>query len=108
LSKKRRRRRRRSPSPTSDDGATSEDEPRRKEKKEKKEKKKKEKEIYKSAQFIEDSDVEYGDMEAFLEREKATRNRTKLVAETAGIDRVATMKPRGTKKRRQNIAAGAS
>jgi replication fork protection complex subunit Tof1/Swi1 len=101
LSKKRRRRRRRSPSPASDDDATSADEPRRKKRKEKK---KKEKEMYKSAQFIEDSDVEYGDMEAFLEKEKAARERAILAAEAAGTDRPATMKPTGTKKRRRNVA----
>lgn len=104
LSKKRRRRRRRSPSPGSDDDA-SVDEPRREKRKEKK---KKEKEIYKSAQFIEDSDVEYGDMEAFLEKEKVARERATLAAEAAGTDRPATMKPTGTKKRRRTVANGTS
>jgi replication fork protection complex subunit Tof1/Swi1 len=104
LSKKRRRRRRRSPSSGSEDDASSPDEPRRK----RKEKKKKEKEVYKSAQFIEDSDVEYGDMQAFLEKEKAARERAILAAEAAGTGRPATMKPTGTKKRRRNAAKGSS
>ena len=96
LSKKRRRRRRRSPSPVSDDDAVlSGDEPRRR-----KEKKKKEKEQYKSAQFIEDSDEEYGDMDAFLEKEKAQREKTSLAAASAGA-RPPTMKATGTKKRRR-------
>ena len=75
------------------------DGPRRK----KNEKKKKETEIYKSAQFIEDSDAEYGDMETFLEKEKAIRTR----AEAAGTGS-ATMKPTGTKKRRRNAVKGSS
>ncbi|KAI0942849.1 hypothetical protein AcV7_002147 [Taiwanofungus camphoratus] len=97
LSKKRqRRRRRRSPSPESKNGDSSEDEA------PKKEKKRKEKQQYKSAQFIEDSDAEYGDMEAFLEREKALREKTALAAATSG--HIATMKPTGTKKRRRKAA----
>ncbi|RDB17381.1 Topoisomerase 1-associated factor 1 [Hypsizygus marmoreus] len=99
LGKKRRRRRRRSPSPTSDDDVVVlGDEPRQKKKKEKK---KKEKEQYKSAQFIEDSDEEYGDIEAFLEKEKAMRERARLAAAAAGNGRPGTMKPTGTKKRRR-------
>jgi replication fork protection complex subunit Tof1/Swi1 len=96
LSKKTRRRRRARRSPTpSDSDADNDDEPVRK----KREKKKKEKETYKSAQFIEDSDEEYGDMEMFLEREKLLRERTaKAAAEGNGIG---TMKPTGTKKRRR-------
>ena len=92
--KRRRRRRRRSPSPISDDDDAG-DEPRRK----KKEKKKKEKEQYKSAQFIEDSDEEYGGMDAFLEKEKVQREKTALAAMSG--TRPATMKARGTKKRRR-------
>ena len=95
LSKKRRRRRRRSPSPASDDDAG--DEPRRK----KKEKKKKEKEQYKSAQFIEDSDEEYGGMDAFLEKEKAQREKASLAAAASAGGRPQTMKATGTKKRRR-------
>ena len=102
LSKKRRRRRRRSPSPDSDEGALSADEPKLKKRKEKK---KKEKETYKSAQFIQDSDEEYGDMDAFLEKEKAARERAILAAASAGDGtRLATMKPTGTKKRRKKGA----
>ena len=98
LSKKRRRRRRRSPSPTSDDDAVlSGDEPRRK----KKEKKKKEKEQYKSAQFIEDSDEEYGNMDAFLEKEKVQREKASLAAAASTGSRPPTMKATGTKKRRR-------
>lgn len=99
FSKKRRRRRRRSPSPESDADGMSGDEVMRKKRKEKK---KKEKETYKSAQFIEDSDAEYGDMESFLEKEKAARERAVLAAAASGTDRPATMKPTGTKKRRRN------
>ncbi|CCM05491.1 uncharacterized protein FIBRA_07712 [Fibroporia radiculosa] len=96
LSKKRRRRRRRrlhAPNPAG--AESSEDEAPRK----KKQKKKKEKQQYKSAQFIEDSDVEYGDMEAFLEKEKALRVKTALAAATTGQS--GTMKATGTKKRRK-------
>lgn len=100
LNRKRRRRRRRSPSPDSDDdGALSENEPRRKKRKEKKIK---EKEQYKSAQFIEDSDEEYGGMEAFLEKERVQREKAQLAAALAGpLDRPTTMKATGTKKRRR-------
>ncbi|KAF8961410.1 timeless protein-domain-containing protein [Flammula alnicola] len=103
LSKKRRRRRRRSPSPDSDDGALlSGDAPR---KRKRKEKKKKEKEQYKSAQFIEDSDQEYGGMEAFLEKERAQREKAALAATAVGVtDRPVTMKANGTKKRRRKGA----
>ncbi|KAF9556074.1 timeless-domain-containing protein [Agrocybe pediades] len=96
LSKKRRRRRRRSPSPDSDDAALSGDEHRRKKRKEKK---KKEKETYKSAQFIEDSDEEYGGMDAFLEQEKLRREKAEQAA-TAGAVNL-NMKKSGTKKRRR-------
>lgn len=96
LSKKRRRRRRRSPSPDSDNNA-SDDEPQKKKRKARK----KEKEVYKSAQFIEDSDAEYGDMEGFLEKEKAARERALRAAAAADDGRPSTMKPTGTKKRRR-------
>ncbi|KAF8153299.1 timeless protein-domain-containing protein [Crassisporium funariophilum] len=99
LNKKRRRRRRRSPSPASDDDAAlSGDEPRRKKRKEKQ---KKEKEQYKSAQFIEDSDEEYGGMDAFLDKEKVQREQALLAAASADNNRPATMKAAGTKKRRR-------
>jgi len=91
--KARRRRRRRSQSPD-EVGELPDDEPKRK-----KEKKKKEEKKYKSAQFIEDSDDECGDMDAFLEREKVLRERTARAAEESG--RVATMRAAGTKKRRK-------
>ncbi|KAG5637662.1 hypothetical protein H0H81_003683 [Sphagnurus paluster] len=104
LGKKRRRRRRlRSPSPDSDGSdAANEDEPKRREKKEKKIK---EKDQYKSAQFIEDSDEEYGDIEAFLEKEKAMRERTERSATASGGARIATMKAHGTKKRRRKTGS---
>lgn len=92
--KTRRRRRRRSPSLGSD-VELPDDEPRR----QKKEKKKKEEKKYKSAQFIEDSDEEYGDMEAFLEREKLLREKTARAAAESG--RIAPMRATGTKKRRK-------
>lgn len=99
LTKKRRRRRRRSPSPDSEnDDVLSGDQPRRKKRTEKKTK---EKEIYKSAQFIQDSDEEYGDMDAFLEKEKMQREKANIAVATAGASRLPTMKATGTKKRRQ-------
>ena len=100
LRKKRRRRRRRSPSPDSDndDAVFSGDQPRRKKRTEKKQK---EKEIYKSAQFIQDSDEEYGDMDAFLEKEKMQREKVKIAVATEGTSRLPTMKATGTKKRRK-------
>lgn len=98
--KKRRRRRRRSPSPESgSDGVLDDDGPRRK----KKEKKQKEKQQYKSAQFIEDSDEEYGDIEAFLEKEKVMRERAQRAAEASGVQ-ISNMKAQGTRKRRRKIA----
>ncbi|GBE89890.1 Topoisomerase 1-associated factor 1 [Sparassis crispa] len=100
LSKKRRRRRRRAPSPDSD-GDQSDEIPKVKKRKEKKQK---EKQQYKSAQFIEDSDVEPGDMEIFLEKEKALRERTALAAAASGLS--GTMRPTGTKKRRRKTAEG--
>jgi replication fork protection complex subunit Tof1/Swi1 len=95
LSKKsRRRRKRRSPS-NSDVELVDDDEPKRK----RREKKKKEETLYKSAQFIEDSDAEYGDMEAFLEREKALRDKAVMAAAQSG--KIGTMRATGTKKRRR-------
>ncbi|KAJ7608441.1 timeless protein-domain-containing protein [Roridomyces roridus] len=57
---------------------------------------------YKSAQFIEDSDEEYGDIDAFLEKEKEMRERILRTAEEAG--RSAPMKATGTKKRKKKDA----
>ncbi|KAI6124102.1 timeless protein-domain-containing protein [Pisolithus croceorrhizus] len=91
--KTRRRRRRRSPTPNTD-VELPDDEPKRRQAKNKREEK-----TYKSAQFIEDSDEECGDMEAFLEREKTLRERTAKAAEESG--RIATMRATGTKKRRK-------
>ncbi|KAI6107784.1 timeless protein-domain-containing protein [Pisolithus croceorrhizus] len=82
-----------SPTPNTD-VELPDDEPRRR-----KAKKKREEKTYKSAQFIEDSDEECGDMEAFLEREKTLRERTAKAAEESG--RIATMRATGTKKRRK-------
>ena len=95
LSKKTRRRRRARRSPSNSDSDTEEEQPKEKKKREKK---LKEKEIYKSAQFIEDSDEEYGDMEAFLEKEKELRERTSKAAIEGG--KIGTMKATGTKRRR--------
>ena len=94
LSKKTRRRRRARRSPSNSDSDAEEEQPKEK----KKEKKLKEKEIYKSAQFIDDSDEEYGDMEAFLEKEKELRERTSKAAIEGG--KIGTMKATGTKRRR--------
>ena len=71
------------------------DEPRRK----RKEKKKKELKLYKSAQFIEDSDMEEEELQAFLAREKALRE--KMAQASAASGQIATMKSTGTKKRRK-------
>ncbi|CAK5278316.1 unnamed protein product [Mycena citricolor] len=54
---------------------------------------------YKSAQFIEDSDEEYGDIDAFLEKEKVMRERILLQIEKTGME--APMQKTGTKKRRK-------
>jgi replication fork protection complex subunit Tof1/Swi1 len=102
LSKKARRRRRARRSPSTSDSDTAEDEPKQKKKREKKEK---EKETYKSAQFIEDSDEEYGDMDAFLEKEKQLRERTTAKAAAEGST-LGTMKATGTKKRRKKDGKG--
>jgi len=54
-----------------------------------------------SAQFIEDSDEEYGrDIEGFFEREAALRERTALAA-VDSLSHIGTMRPTGTKKRRR-------
>jgi len=102
LSKKARRRRRARRSPSTSDSDTDKDEPVQKKKREKKQK---EKETYKSAQFIEDSDEEYGDMDAFLEKEKQLREKTSAKAAAEG-GAIGTMKATGTKKRRKKMARG--
>jgi replication fork protection complex subunit Tof1/Swi1 len=62
----------------------------------------KEAEQYKSLQFIEDSDAEYGDMDTFLEKEKERRLRAQEAAASAeGGSRPTNMKATGTKKRRR-------
>lgn len=101
LGKKTRRRRIRAPSESDadDDALDDENEPKRRKKKEKK---KAEKEQYKSAQFIEDSDEEYGNIEAFLQQEKEKREKAILSAADGG--QPTTMKAAGTKKRRRKAS----
>lgn len=65
-----------------------------------KERKKKEKENFKSAEFIVDSDEEYGDIDAFLDKEKAKREAAERNAAQAG-KQLGTMRATGTKKRRR-------
>ncbi|KAJ7075414.1 timeless protein-domain-containing protein [Mycena belliarum] len=105
---KTRQRRARSPSPDSSSGG--ERAQKKKEKQEAREareaervrKAKAKQQEYKSAQFIEDSDEEYGDIDAFLEREKEMRARVDREAQETG--KIATMKPTGTKKRKKKDA----
>ncbi|KAI0265300.1 timeless protein-domain-containing protein [Gloeopeniophorella convolvens] len=94
LHKRRRRRRRRAASPGSDaDDSDMEAAPRRA-------RKAREKETYKSAQFIEDSDEEFGrDIDDFFAREAALRERTALAAVDSALG-IGTMRSTGTKKRR--------
>jgi len=111
LHKKRRRRRRRRQASSSDSegaGSSDEDAPR------KKARKTREQETYKSAQFIEDSDEEYGrDIDAFFTREAELRKRTALTAAAAAAaaadghqpQRLGTMRATGTKKRRRPQAS---
>ncbi|KAF5391610.1 hypothetical protein D9757_002428 [Collybiopsis confluens] len=127
LSKKARRKRRlRVPSPDSEedvsfaddagDGGEGGERHKRKKKKNKdrengddnkerrrREKKKKEEIQYKSAQFIEDSDAEYGgdNMSTFFEMEKVRRERTQKRADEMGEGKSGAMKSTGTKKRRR-------
>ncbi|KAF9001196.1 timeless protein-domain-containing protein [Cyathus striatus] len=96
LSKNRRRARRRSPSPNSDPDIPE---------KRARQKKDKEKQQYKSAQFIEDSDEEYGDIEAFLAKEKSLREKAAATA-AATSGRPSMMKSAGTKKRRKKGGEG--
>lgn len=94
-----RRRRRRSPSASDDGQESDEDNTTRK----KRQKKEKEQVQYKSAQFIEDSDEEYGGMDAFLEKEKAQREKAALAAAMGGAnpERPIGMRATGTKKRKR-------
>ncbi|KAJ7151353.1 timeless protein-domain-containing protein [Mycena crocata] len=108
--KTRQTRRARSPSPDSDEepsdgaGNSDSDAPKKRKKKEKERapKPKPKQQEFKSAQFIEDSDEEYGDIDAFLAKEKEMRDRATLAAAETG--KIATMKPTGTKKRRKKEA----
>lgn len=97
LISKKTRRRRRVKAPESDADEGDEDETRQR----KKEKKKKEEVQYKSAQFIEDSDAEYGDLELFLEQEKKKREKLASAAVTLGEGKSGAMRAMGTKKRRR-------
>ncbi|EIW79780.1 timeless-domain-containing protein [Coniophora puteana RWD-64-598 SS2] len=103
LAKKARRRRRRRRALASDEEElpSDEEEPRRR----RRAKKEKEEKQYKSAQFIEDSDGEDGEMDAFLEREKALRDRMERVAADSGKG-LGTMRATGTKKRRRRNKNG--
>ncbi|KAI0251523.1 timeless protein-domain-containing protein [Lactifluus subvellereus] len=95
LVKKRRQRRRRRKARTSSDGDEDEDAAPCKARKAR------EHETYKSAQFIEDSDEEYGrDIDDFFVREAELRKRTALAAVDSALN-VGTMRPTGTKKRRR-------
>ncbi|EKM57133.1 uncharacterized protein PHACADRAFT_142335 [Phanerochaete carnosa HHB-10118-sp] len=94
---RRKRRRRRRPSPTPEASDAEDDEPRRRRREKKK---KKETRLYKSAQFVEDSDVDEAEWERFFAKEKELRERMKLNALKEGKD-LATMKQNGTKKRRR-------
>ncbi|KIY53837.1 timeless-domain-containing protein, partial [Fistulina hepatica ATCC 64428] len=95
LLRKKRRTRRRAATPDTD----AEDSDAQLTRRKKRERKKKEKEQYKSAQFIGDSDEEYGDIEAFFEKEKAQRER--MAAKTHAGPLLGTMRSTGTKKRRR-------
>ncbi|KAK0205546.1 timeless protein-domain-containing protein [Desarmillaria ectypa] len=96
--RRRRRRTRMQDSDQEDEEVSDDEEPRRRKKTERK---KKEEEQYKSAQFIEDSDEEYGDMEAFLAQEKVRREKAAGKSVALGEGRSATIKSHGTKKRRK-------
>ncbi|KAF8999889.1 hypothetical protein BDZ89DRAFT_1170521 [Hymenopellis radicata] len=67
---------------------------------EKRKRKEKEKEEYKSAQFIEDSDEEYGDMDLFLKQEQDRRLSRKKPANVYA-ERPEGMRAHGTKKRKK-------
>ena len=102
---RRRRRRRRTTTTASDsEGETKDDDDDDDDDEERKRKvarKAREQEKYMSAQFIEDSDEEYGrDIEGFFAREAALRERTALAA-IDSLSHIGTMRPTGTKKRRR-------
>jgi hypothetical protein len=96
---RRRRRRQRTTDSGSDGEATDDDDDDRR--KRNVARKMREREEYVSAQFIEDSDEEYGrDIEEFFTREAALRERTALAAMDS-LSHIGTMRPTGTKKRRR-------
>ena len=96
LHKKRQSRRRRTRGDANDGDDDDDDGPKRKVTR-----KAREREKYTSAQFIEDSDEEYGqDIEEFFAREAALRERTALAA-IDSLSHIGTMRPTGTKKRRR-------
>jgi hypothetical protein len=96
LHKKRQSRRRRTRGEAKDDDDDDDDG-----RKHKVTRKAREREKYTSAQFIEDSDEEYGqDIEEFFVREAALRERTALAA-VDSLSHIGTMRPTGTKKRRR-------
>ena len=104
---RRRRRRRRTTTTASDsegetkDDDDDDDDDDDEERKRKVARKAREQEKYMSAQFIEDSDEEYGrDIEGFFAREAALRERTALAA-IDSLSHIGTMRPTGTKKRRR-------
>jgi replication fork protection complex subunit Tof1/Swi1 len=97
LHKKRRSRRRRTRGEANDDEDDDDDDGRKR----KVARKTREKEKYTSAQFIEDSDEEYGrDIEEFFAQEAALRERTALAA-VDSLSHIGTMRATGTKKRRR-------
>lgn len=104
LSKTTRRRRRKAVA-SDDEGAALPSDADEEEPKKRKAKKKKEQVQYKSAQFIEDSDAEYGDDEAFWARERAARERTAIAAAEG---KIASMRSAGTKKRKRTGTGKAS
>ena len=97
LRKKTTRRRRRKASPSTESDNEPDDKMTAR-----KEKRQKEKQEYKSAAMIMDSDEEYGDMDAFLEKEKALREKTARLTMEGG--NLPTMKKTGTKKRRMKAS----
>ncbi|KAL1742157.1 timeless protein-domain-containing protein [Schizophyllum fasciatum] len=100
--KQRRKRKKRDKGKTKEDGDNDNSE--RRERK-RAEKRKKEQEQYKSAQFIEDSDLDEGALEAFLEHEKELRARTESRAIHSNLG-IGTMRSTGTKKRRRKGEKG--
>ncbi|THU97519.1 timeless-domain-containing protein, partial [Dendrothele bispora CBS 962.96] len=102
MSKKRKRRTRRFRKEESDEDGDADKRVRQ----ERKEKKKKETQVYKSAQFIEDSDEEYGDLDKFLEEEKVRREKTAMRAIELGEGKSGAMRNQGTKKRRRKAGEG--